>query len=297
MFDKIVQFLYDIPDITVKENEPLSQHSSFKIGGPAKVFIEAKTANAVVSAREVLNKFNLLPLVIGNGSNILFPDCGIDGFVLKLSCNKVTVNKNRLYAEAGASLALIANIAMRNSLTGLEFAHGIPGTLGGAVIMNAGAYGGEMSQVLNSSMYLSKDGIFELSLQEHNFGYRTSFYKHNPELTVLSATFDLHEGTSTEISDKMSELATRRREKQPLEFPSAGSVFKRPEGYFAGALIEQCGLKGFSVGGASVSQKHAGFIINKGGATADDVKKLIEHIQSTVLRETGVLLECEICIL
>ncbi len=297
MFDRIIQFLYEIPDLTIKKKEPLAQHSSFRIGGPAEVFLEANTVNAVISANKILSDFNVCPLVIGNGSNILFPDDGINGFVLKLTCNKVTVSENKLYAEAGASLASIASIAMRNSLTGLEFAHGIPGTLGGAIIMNAGAYGGEISQVLDTSMYISKDGVFNLPLQHHNFGYRTSFYKQNPGLIVLSATFNLQEGNPSEISEKMSELAAKRREKQPLEYPSAGSTFKRPEGHFAGALIEQCGLKGFSVGGAEVSKKHAGFIVNKGGATADDVKKLIEHIQSVVLKETGFSLECEVCIL
>ncbi|MBR2180435.1 MAG: UDP-N-acetylmuramate dehydrogenase [Oscillospiraceae bacterium] len=295
MLKTISDLLLNIPDLFILKDEQMSLHTTFKIGGPARLFLDAHSVDAALCALDVLGGFCVSPLIIGNGSNLGVSDEGIDGVVLKLSCSKVSVSGNKIFAEAGATLSSVASIAQRRGLGGFEFAHGIPGSVGGALVMNAGAYGGEISQVLSKSTYVSHDGIFTIPVKEHNFGYRTSIYKQNPAFTALSAEFSLYEDDSDAIASKMRELAERRREKQPLEFPSAGSVFKRPEGHFAGALIEQCGLKGFSIGGAEVSEKHAGFIINRGDATADDVKRLVEHIKNTVLKETGVALECEIC--
>ncbi|MBO5973127.1 MAG: UDP-N-acetylmuramate dehydrogenase, partial [Clostridia bacterium] len=205
---------------------------------------------------------------------------------------------NRVTVSAGTQLAVLAQACAEHSLTGLEFAHGIPGTVGGAVMMNAGAYGGEIGGVLVSTRYCTPEGeIRTLSAEEHGFGYRTSFFKTHPEYLILSAEFELRQGDRDEIKNTMAELARRRRESQPLDKPSAGSTFKRPEGYFAGKLIEDCSLKGFTIGGAQVSQKHAGFVINAGGATCSDVLELCAHIQKTVYERFGVMLEREIKIL
>ncbi len=295
MFEHILSELKNIPDLRILENEPMSHHTTFKIGGPARLFLDAHSTDALSSAYSLLCDSGVSPLILGNGSNLLVSDSGFDGTVLKVSCNKITICENRIFAEAGALLSSVASLAQKSALSGLEFAHGIPGSVGGAVVMNAGAYGGEISDVLICSTYISKDGIFRICNKEHNFGYRNSIYKHNSDFTVLSAEFELSCGDAEKIAETMRELAEKRRSKQPLEYPSAGSVFKRPEGCFAGALIEQCGLKGFSIGGAEVSEKHAGFIVNRGGATACDVRSLIEHIQNVVLKETGISLECEIC--
>ncbi len=295
MLKTISDLLWNIPDLFIRKDERMSLHTTFRIGGPARLFLDAHSVDAVLGALDVLGGFGISPLILGNGSNLVVSDDGIDGVVLKLSCNKISVSGNKIFAEAGATLSSVASIAQRQGLGGFEFAHGIPGSVGGALVMNAGAYGGEISQVLTKSTYISPGGVFTIPNEEHKFGYRTGIYKQNPAFTVLSAEFSLYEDDPDVISSKMRELAERRRDKQPLEFPSAGSVFKRPEGHFAGALIEQCGLKGFSIGGAEVSKKHAGFIINRGGATAADVKKLVEYIRNTVLKETGVTLECEIC--
>lgn len=295
MYDTIIGRLRNIADLCISEYEPMSKHTTFKIGGPARVFVDAHSTDAAVSAINILKDFGISPFILGKGSNLLVSDSGIDGIVLKLSCNKITVSGGKIFVESGATLSSVATIAQKNALSGLEFAHGIPGTVGGAVVMNAGAFGGEISNVLSNSTYVTQNGIFSIDNATHAFGYRQSIYKKNPTYTILSAEFDLSTRAPDEISARMRELAEKRRAKQPLEYPSAGSVFKRPEGHFAGALIEQCGLKGFSVGGAEVSKKHAGFIINRGGATASDVRSLIEHIQNVVFKETGISLKCEIC--
>lgn len=297
MNKELISALSEINDIRVSENEPMSKHTTFKIGGPAKLFIEIKSTDAAIKAFGIFDSFGIRPTIIGNGSNLLFPDEVFDGVVVKLSCNNIFIEGNVLRADAGALLSVASVTAQRNSLSGLEFAQGIPGSVGGALVMNAGAYGSEISDILVKSTFLKSGKVFDLTLNQHEFSYRESFYKKNPDCFILSAEFELRRGKAERIAADMKELANRRREKQPLEFPSAGSVFKRPVGHFAGALIEQCNLKGFSIGGAEVSEKHAGFIINRGGATADDVKKLISHIQETVLKETGVSLECEVCIL
>ena len=297
MNDKIICALSDVHNLIITENELMSKHTTFKIGGPAKLFIDAQTRDAATEALTILFDLGISPYILGNGSNTLFPDTAYDTPVLKLSCNSIKMSGEKLSADAGVLLPVLSSYAMKNFLTGLEFAQGIPGTVGGGIVMNSGAYGGEISNTLISSTYFHKGKVGTLSTSEHEFAYRNSFYKKHNDYIILSANFKLSKGNQDEISEMMRDFGARRREKQPLEFPNAGSVFKRPVGYFAGALIEQCGLKGFSIGGASVSPKHAGFIVNNGGATADDVKRLINHIQETVLKETGVSLECEICML
>ena len=297
MNDKIICALSDVPNLIITENELMSKHTTFKIGGPAKLFIDAQTRDAATEALTILFNLGISPYILGNGSNTLFPDTAYDTPVLKLSCNSIKMSGEKLSADAGVLLPVLSSYAMKNSLTGLEFAQGIPGTVGGGIVMNSGAYGGEIANTLISSTYFHNGKVGTLLTDAHEFAYRNSFYKKHTDYIILSANFKLSKGNQDEISEKMRDFGARRREKQPLEFPNAGSVFKRPVGYFAGALIEQCGLKGFSIGGASVSPKHAGFIVNNGGATADDVKRLINHIQETVLKETGVSLECEICML
>ena len=274
------EFLHKLSLITeVKKDEPMARHTTFKIGGPAKYFVEADSVKTVKEALAAAKEYSVKSYVIGNGSNLLVSDSGIDGLVVMMGnkFSEVRAEGEYIYAEAGAKLSKIARCALSHSLTGFEFAAGIPGSLGGAVYMNAGAYGGEMSGVIAESTAID-EGFNEIAVTEHNFGYRI-------KLTL---------GDGENIRETMDSLAARRREKQPLELPSAGSVFKRPEGFYAGALIEGAGLKGETVGGAMVSEKHAGFIVNNGGATAEDVKKLIEIIKTRVYEKYHVLLETEI---
>ena len=241
------------------------------------------------------------PLVIGNGTNLLVADEGLDRLVIDTSAmNRITQGEDPmvLMADAGVSLARLADFACKQGLTGLEFAHGIPGTVGGAVCMNAGAYDGEMKQVVERvTVLFPEEGVQTLSGEEMEFAYRHSLLSDHPEVVVLSAVFRLAPGDPVQIRGKMQELMTRRKTSQPLEYPSAGSTFKRPTGYFAGTLIDQCGLKGFTVGGAQVSEKHAGFVINRGGATFADVMGVITGVQDRVLAEKGVQLEPEVKII
>ena len=241
------------------------------------------------------------PLVIGKGTNLLCPDEGLDRLVVEtsgLSRLEMGTEPDTVLAEAGVSLARLADFACKAGLTGLEFAHGIPGSVGGGVCMNAGAYGGEMKQVVSGvSVLFPEEGVKFLSGEEMNFGYRHSLLTDHPEAVVLHALFRLTPGDPETIREQMRDLASRRKASQPLEWPSAGSTFKRPEGYFAGTLIDQCGLRGLTVGGAQVSEKHAGFVINRGGATCADVAGLIAQIQKRVLDRTGVQLEPEVKIL
>ena len=242
------------------------------------------------------------PLVVGNGTNLLVSDRGLDRLVIDTSAGLSRVEAGgtpgTILAEAGASLARVADFACRQGLAGLEFAHGIPGTVGGAVCMNAGAYGGEMAQVVReATLLLPEEGIRTLTGAEMAFGYRRSFLTDHPDAVVLRAEFCLTPGDPAAIRGRMKELLEKRRASQPLEFPSAGSTFKRPEGYYAGTLIDQCGLKGLTVGGAQVSEKHAGFVINRGGATCADVKELIRQIQERVFAQAGVRLEPEVRII
>ena len=283
--------------VDYKENEPLSVHSTFSIGGCARLAVFPKTLDQIVFSVREAHRMGIKCSVIGNASNVLFSDFGFDGAVIFTSrCKDIKAYETGITAECGASFTHLSTIAAKNSLSGLEFAYGIPGTVGGAVYMNAGAYGCEVSDVLISSLCLDirSGNISSLSADRHEFGYRTSIYNKGSNLIVLSASFALDRGNATEIRSRMEELMAQRKEKQPLELPNAGSTFKRPEGYFAGKLIEDSGLKGFSVGGAQISKKHAGFIVNTGGATANDVLRLIDHTKETVLKNFGVELECEI---
>lgn len=279
------------------KEESMAAHTSFKIGGPADRFLRIADAAALSAALRALREAAVPYFVLGNGSNLLVPDEGLRGAVLALEGSFKAVEltgSGRLLCGSGASLASICAFARSNALTGLEFAWGIPGSLGGALYMNAGAYGGEMKQVVSRVWFLEPDGTSaSLAGEALCFGYRTSAFT-NTKRVITKAELLLESGAEAEITAKMDDLMQRRKSKQPVELPSAGSVFKRPAGHFAGSLIESCGLKGCAVGGACVSEKHAGFIVNRGGATCADVEKLIEHIQETVLRETGVQLEPEI---
>lgn len=278
-------------------NCPLSRHSSFHIGGAADIALFPHSGDELCQTLALLRERKIPMLVIGNGSNVVFSDEGYRGAVVFTGkCRKIKIENDTVYADAGISLSALSSAVRDESLSGLEFAFGIPGTLGGAVYMNAGAYGGSISDVCISSEYydLQTSQIGRLSYGEQGFDYRKSIYQNHPERIILGATLKLQKGKREEINERMRTYLDKRRSSQPLELPNAGSVFKRPEGHFAGKLIEDCGLKGFTVGDAQVSEKHAGFIVNVGGATCEDVKRLIEQIQATVLQQTGVELECEI---
>lgn len=278
------------------EKEPLSRHTTFRIGGPAAVLCLPETPAQLLRALELCREYGVRTYLLGNGSNTLFADEGFDGAVI---CTvdlrtPITVTGTTVSAPAGASLAAVCREAQKAGLTGLEFAYGIPGTVGGAVYMNAGAYGGELKQVLSRVTFLDKDLRLEtLPVEVLALGYRTSRFETDGG-SILEAVFQLQPGTPQAIEARMQELMARRREKQPLELPSAGSTFKRPEGAFAGQLIEQCGLRGFAVGGAAVSTKHCGFVVNTGGATCADVIRLTDEIQKIVEEKTGYRLSREI---
>ena len=278
----------------------LKDYTSFKIGGKADLMVFPDSEDKIIAIIKEINKESTPSLVIGKGSNMLISDNGFKGVVIN-TCrfDKISlVDDETIYCQSGASLSRLCRFALENSLTGLEFAFGIPGTAGGAAYMNAGAYGGEMVDVLVSCEHITPDGTKSVySGNELDLSYRHSVYS-NSNLFILSLTLKLKKGNADEIKAKMDELMFKRKEKQPLEYPSAGSTFKRPEGgYFAAALLDECGLKGYSVGGAQVSEKHAGFVINKGNATCDDVKKLIDYCQKTVMTNKGVHIEPEIRII
>lgn len=277
----------------------MKNYTSFKVGGPAELFLSPEDAGQTAKLVRFCEKEEIPVFVLGKGSNLLVSDRGIKGAVIYTGkqCGISLVDENTVRAQSGASLAQLCTFALENSLSGLEFAYGIPGTVGGAVFMNAGAYGGEMKDVLLNSEYVSTDGTSgELDNEAMELSYRHSAYE-NSNLVITAASVRLASADRNEIKSTMNDILARRKEKQPLEYPSAGSTFKRPEGNFAGALIEQCGLKGVSVGGAQVSEKHAGFIINRGGATAADILSLIKHVQARVKAQTGVSLETEIRLL
>ena len=281
----------------VVTNEPLCKHTTFKIGGPAKYFCTVNSEVSLISLISVLKEEDIRFFILGKGSNILADDNGFDGAIITLSgdfCNCQLIDDDTIRCYSAVKLSTLCKFALENSLAGLEFAFGIPGSLGGAVYMNAGAYGGEMKNVVASVRYLDEDGeIKELCNDRLDFRYRHSAFT-DTKRVVLSADIKLCKAEKEDISAKMNDFMERRKSKQPLEYPSAGSVFKRPEGYFAGALIEGAGLKGYTIGGAQVSEKHSGFIINCDNATCDDVKNLVKHIQDTVMKKDGVMLECEI---
>lgn len=289
-----------LPDLKWAADEPMAKHTSFRIGGPAKRMAFPKTREQLVVLMGFLQDAGVKPLLIGNGTNLLVADKGLDTVVIDTSAELSHIeltDEGEIAADAGVSLSKLALFAWKNGLTGLEFAHGIPGTLGGGVVMNAGAYGGELKDVLTEVTALFPDGVRTLRGEELALGYRRSFFTDHPEAVVLRAKLALHGGDQEAIKARMEELSAKRRASQPLEMPSAGSTFKRPEGYFAGTLIEQCGLKGKHVGGAEVSRKHAGFVVNAGGATCADVLALIKKVQDTVFTATGVTLEPEVKII
>ena len=300
MNKEVVEYMRQIVSSeNVIENEDMSRHTTFKTGGPASLFISPEDTEQLIKVIEVLKKISGDYFILGNGSNILVSDKGFDGAVISLKKFSGIELKgdDTIVAGAGALNSAIASFARDNSLTGFEFAAGIPGTIGGAMIMNAGAYDGEMKQVTKEVTVLSPAGeIMVLDNQTMEFGYRTSAIKGRGYI-VLSVEPKLEKGDQGAISEKMAELAARRRDKQPLEFPSAGSTFKRPEGFFAGKLIEDAGLRGYSIGGAAVSDKHCGFVINKGGATSSDIYRLITEVKAKVMETSGVELEPEVIML
>ena len=277
-------------------NEPMKKHTTFRIGGPADYFAVPTQMEEVKSIVALCEENGMPYYVVGNGSNLLVSDEGFRGVVIQIykAMNQVKVEGCTIVAQAGASLAQIAMVALEEELAGFEFAAGIPGTLGGAVRMNAGAYGGEIKDVLLKATVLTREGkILELTNEELEFGYRTSVIERTGHI-VLEAVIGLKKGTREEIKAVMDDLREKRVSKQPLEYPSAGSTFKRPEGHFAGKLIEDAGLKGFTVGGAQVSEKHSGFVINIGDATAQDVCELMKQVNAKVTKEFGVSLEPEV---
>ncbi|MCI2112348.1 MAG: UDP-N-acetylmuramate dehydrogenase [Ruminococcus sp.] len=297
---EIIFNLAEILGCEARQNEPMSKHTSFKIGGNADAYIKVNNLSKLSTILKECQDSDVDYIILGNGSNLLVSDEGIRGAVIRLDGDfrKITlVDDTTIFCGAGATLAYLCKFALNCGLSGLEFAWGIPGTVGGAVFMNAGAYDGEMKDVVHSVSHISPNGeIGRTEKDDLRFGYRTSIYRSN-NMIITGITIKLKKGNPDEIRAKMDDYMLRRSTKQPLEYPSAGSVFKRPEGNFAGALIEQCGLKGKLCGGAQVSEKHAGFIINKSNATAKDVRELITQIQKTVSDKTGYNLECELIIL
>ncbi len=297
------------PALELRENEPMSKHTTFRIGGPAALMALPHTEEEAAEAVQTAAQCGVTPFFLGNGSNLLVPDRGVERFVLKLAGGLerlepvYTPEKSGILAGSGVLLSRLSGFALEQGLTGLEFAGGIPGSVGGAVVMNAGAYGGEMAQAVRGVTCLEPDGtVAVLKGEQLRFSYRRSVFSDGQRL-VLRVKLRLRPGDPAEIREKMADMAQRRKEKQPLEYPSAGSAFKRPAPLadgtpvYAAALIDQCGLKGRSVGGAQVSEKHAGFIVNQGGATFGDVLRLMEQVQETVLKQTGVALEPEVKIL
>ncbi len=298
--ENVMDLMKELCKILGEENvlrdEPMSRHTTFRIGGPADYFVTVQKNTEVKAVIRLCQESETPYYILGNGSNLLVGDKGYRGVVIQIfkKMNQIHTEGTKIYAQAGALLSKVAAKALSEGLTGFEFASGIPGTLGGAVMMNAGAYGGEMKQVLQSAEVLTPQGeILTLTLPELELGYRTSIVAEKG-YTVLSAVISLEKGDKEAIRAYMEDLKNRRTSKQPLEFGSAGSTFKRPEGYFAGKLIQDSGLRGFSVGDAQISEKHCGFVINRGKATAADVLSLIEQVQDRVEEKFGVRLETEV---
>lgn len=291
IYENLGDFFYD---------EPMKNHTSFCVGGPAKLLIKPRDEEALVEILKSIRKNNYKYYILGNCTNIIVRDKGFDGIIIKLK-NKLNdvkkVSDKEIYAGTGASMKKISEFAMENSLTGLEFAHGIPGSLGGAIVMNAGAYDGEIKNVVKSVKLLDEDlNVIEVPGEEMNFSYRHSLVQER-DLIVLGATFSLEDGDKNEIREKYEDFDQRRADKQPLDMPSAGSTFKRPTGYFAGKLIDDSGLRGFTHKGAGISEKHCGFVVNKNKATAQDVLETIEIVQKVVHDKFDVTLEREVKII
>lgn len=292
VFDRLIKAM---GQEKVLKNEPMCKHTTFKVGGNASVFVIPSSEEDVVKTVNIVKELGEEFFVLGNGSNILVSDKGYDGVVIYMGKNMsdIFVDGQMIVAQSGALLSKVASVAFEHSLSGFEFASGIPGSIGGAVYMNAGAYGGSMSDVVVKTRYIDNDGnIKEITGDNHEFSYRHSVFVNGG--IILSTQIKLMDGNKEEIREEMSRLNKQRKEKQPLEYPSAGSTFKRPEGHFAGKLIEDSGLGGFSIGGAQVSSKHCGFIINKDNATCDDILSLISHVQKVVFEKYGVKLSPEI---
>lgn len=285
-----------LPKEQIFKKEPMSRHTTFRVGGEAELFLEIKKVSELQKLLTFFYQSGTKYFAVGNGSNLLVNDAGYDGVILHIAegLSEIRIEGEKIIAQAGALLGRVSSAALQNSLTGLEFAFGIPGSVGGAAVMNAGAYEGEMSQVVSLVKGLTVDGReVELTNKELKFGYRDSILKRK-KILVTEVKFALAGGLRKEISAKMADFTERRRTKQPLEYPSAGSTFKRPEGYFAGKLIMDAGLRGMRVGGAQVSEKHCGFIINRGGATAADIRQLMEEVRRRVKEHSGVELEPEV---
>ncbi|MGX4601459.1 UDP-N-acetylmuramate dehydrogenase [Faecalimicrobium sp. JNUCC 81] len=283
----------------IKLDEPMKKHISFRVGGPADILVKPRTEEQLRGVFSLIKKENIPYLVIGNGSNLLIKDGGIRGIVIEISdnFNSFNIEGNKLTVQSGALLSIVGKAVLRAELKGFEFAAGIPGTIGGALAMNAGAYGGEMKDMVKSVRLMDTDGnIVEFSSEEMEFGYRRSILS-KTDYVVLSAEIELEKGNYDEIKTKMADFTQRRVTKQPLSLPSAGSTFKRPEGYFAGKLIEDSGLRGLTLRGAQVSEKHCGFVVNLGNANAKDLLDLMYVVKSTVKTKFGIMLEEEVKIL
>ena len=280
----------------IKYNEPMSAHTTFRIGGCADVFADVSSAEEIRSLIDICRENDYPYMVVGNGSNLLVGDNGIRGLVIHVGRNmaEINVDGEKVYAQAGALMSAVAAVCLENELMGFEPMSGIPGTIGGGIFMNAGAYGGELSQVIETVTYLDDNGeIITEKCESLDLGYRHSMFQQN-DYVILSCVMKFEKGNKDEIKAAMADYRSRRNEKQPVTMPSAGSTFKRPEGYFAGKLIQDAGLQGYQIGGAQVSTLHAGFVVNVGNATAADVEALISHIQKTVYEKFGVKLEPEV---
>lgn len=297
MNQNFIDELYKIVgELNIRFEEPMAKHTTFQIGGPAQVFVTPNTTEEIGQVLQLCKAQKVPFFVLGRGSNLLVGDAGMEGVVLQIYDNysDYSVNENQIKAQAGVMLSKLGYAAKEKGLAGFEFAAGIPGTLGGAIMMNAGAYGGEMKDIITAVQLMDEDGnLLEKSCDEMKFSYRHSILTEQ-KLIVLGATIALEKGDKKAIEARMQELAAARKTKQPLEFPSAGSTFKRPEGYFAGKLIMDAGLRGYQVGGAQISEKHCGFVINKGNATAADVLQLVADVKAKVYEKFQVELEPEV---
>ncbi|MBQ8830657.1 MAG: UDP-N-acetylmuramate dehydrogenase [Oscillospiraceae bacterium] len=287
------------PGSVVLKDEPLKKHTSFKIGGCVPMLVIPESTQAICGIYKFFKDNGITPLIIGNGTNILAEDCELPFPVIKThgkaECVRL-ISETEIEADCGITLAQLAMFAQKNGLTGMEFAHGIPGSLGGAVYMNAGAYGGEMAHIVTKTTALGENGIYEVFGDEHDFSYRHSVFSEKSDI-ILSSVIKLEKSNKDEILATMDELAAKRRASQPLNMPSAGSTFKRPANGYAAAMIDQCGLKGYTVGGAQVSEKHAGFVVNCGNAAFEDVMDVIRHVRETVKEKFDTYLETEVKII
>ena len=300
IFSNAEKYIKDnFPSSVILRDEPLKKHTSFKIGGCVPMLIIPESTKAIADIYTYFKANGVTPLVIGNGTNILAEDCDLPFPVIKTHGKAESIrliSETEIEVDCGATLAQAAVFAMKHGLTGMEFAHGIPGSLGGAVYMNAGAYGGEMAHIVTKTIALGDCGIYEVNGSAHDFSYRHSVFSEKNDI-ILSSVLKLEKGDTAEISAKMDELAAKRRASQPLNMPSAGSTFKRPANGYAAAMIDSCGLKGFTAGDAQVSEKHAGFVVNCGSATFSDVMDVIEHVRNTVYQKLDTHLETEVKII